>query len=329
MKNTNTQQENLRRQTFGVEVECYGITRENAAKTAAAFFRKPNAYEYAGEGYMKWVAYDKQERRWEFAYDSSIEANCPEEKCEMVTPILTYSDLPMLSELLTALKNAGAQSDSAHKCGIHIHIGIGGERPHTPKTIRNLVNLMASHEKQIGRVISLDPYREGYCEAISRKFLDAVNKNKYTDWTSLAKAWYRENGCGPSDWKQHYSDSRYHALNLHPCMSWKLGGEATYGTNHAKPTIEFRLFQFSEERGIQPDELTAFIQLCLAMSERAKAVKTASPKPQQKDNEKYAFRCWLLQLGFIGDEFKTSRNVLLRNVPGNSAWRTEEQARAH
>lgn len=50
-------------------------------------------------------------------------------------------------------------------------------------------------------------------------------------------------------------------------------------------------------------------------------VKTASPKPQQTDNEKYAMRCWMLRLGFIGDEFKTAREILLRNMEGNASWR--------
>ena len=87
-------------------------------------------------------------------------------------------------------------------------------------------------------------------------------------------------------------------------------------------TIEFRLFQFADpsdgkQNGLHAGELKAYIQLCLATSQLAKMVKTASPKPQQTDNEKYAMRCWMLRLGFIGDEFKTAREILLRNMVGN------------
>ena len=57
------------------------------------------------------------------------------------------------------------------------------------------------------------------------------------------------------------------------------------------------------------------------MSQLAKDLKHASPIPQQRDNEKYAFRCWMLRLGFIGEEFKTVRQLLLQNVSGNGAWR--------
>jgi hypothetical protein len=53
----------------------------------------------------------------------------------------------------------------------------------------------------------------------------------------------------------------------------------------------------------------------------AKQVKTASAKPQQTENPKYAMRTWLLRLGFIGDEFETARLVLTRNLEGDTAFR--------
>ena len=53
----------------------------------------------------------------------------------------------------------------------------------------------------------------------------------------------------------------------------------------------------------------------------AKEVKTASPKPQQSENPKYAMRTWLLRLGFIGDEFKTVRDVFTNRLSGDTAFR--------
>ena len=44
-------------------------------------------------------------------------------------------------------------------------------------------------------------------------------------------------------------------------------------------------------------------------------------KPKENENEKYAFRCFLLRLGFIGDEYKTDRKVLLANLDGSSAFK--------
>lgn len=53
----------------------------------------------------------------------------------------------------------------------------------------------------------------------------------------------------------------------------------------------------------------------------SKAVKTVSAKEKEVDNEKYAFRCFLLRLGFIGAEYKEERKVLLRNLTGSSAFK--------
>ena len=96
---------------------------------------------------------------------------------------------------------------------------------------------------------------------------------------------------------------------------------------HNKGTIEFRLFQFANptadrKGGIHAGEIKSYIQLCLALSEMAKTVRTASPKPQQNENPKYAMRTWLLRLGFIGDEFKTARDLLTRRLAGDTAFRT-------
>ena len=58
----------------------------------------------------------------------------------------------------------------------------------------------------------------------------------------------------------------------------------------------------------------------------AKTVKTASPKPQQNENPKYAMRTWLLRLGFIGDEFKTARELLTKRLSGDTAFRNGRTA---
>ena len=54
----------------------------------------------------------------------------------------------------------------------------------------------------------------------------------------------------------------------------------------------------------------------------AKSQKRVTAKEKETDNEKYAFRCFLLRLGFIGDEFKETRRTLLRNLTGSAAFRT-------
>ena len=54
--------------------------------------------------------------------------------------------------------------------------------------------------------------------------------------------------------------------------------------------------------------------------------KRVQAREKPVENEKYAFRCYLLRLGFIGDEFKQTRKILLKNFEGSSAFRTQEAA---
>lgn len=67
-------------------------------------------------------------------------------------------------------------------------------------------------------------------------------------------------------------------------------------------------------------------QLCLAISHQALIQKSARHAKTVSDNEKYTFRTWLLRLGLIGDEFKTARHHLLKNLDGNIAWKDPAQA---
>ena len=89
-----------------------------------------------------------------------------------------------------------------------------------------------------------------------------------------------------------------------------------------KGTIEFRLFNSTLHAG----EVKSYIQLCLAISHQALIQKSARKTKTQSDNEKYTFRTWLLRLGLIGDEFKTARQHLLKNLDGNIAWKDPAQA---
>lgn len=301
--------EEMKKQTIGVEVEMNNITREKAAKVAARYFGTRRYENTAGRnGYSTWSAWDVQGREWKFQKDVSIEG--PEsEKCEMVTPILTYSDMETLQELIRQLRHAGAKSDATRGCGVHIHIGAKG---HTPQTLRNLANIMASHESLIADALNLDRGRmRRYCRTVDPRFLEQVNKRKPTTMTQLADIWYSSHNAN-YDRNLHYNNSRYHMLNYH----------ATF----TKGTVEFRLFQFdtpSGDRrgGLHAGQLKSYIQLCLALSQMAKTVRTASPKPQQNENPKYAMRTWLLRLGFIGDEFKTAREVLTKRLAGDTAFR--------
>ena len=299
----------MKKQTIGVEVEMNNITRKEAAMLAATFFGTGRYEDTARRnGYYTWSAWDAQGREWKFQRDVSI-AGPDDEKCEMVTPILTWDDIETLQELCRQLRHKGAKSDATRGCGVHIHIGANG---HTPQTLRNLANIMASHEDLLTKALKLDIARVSrYCRSVNRVFLSRVNQKKPRTMAELADIWYNtQNASYGRD--QHYNESRYHMLNLH----------ATF----TKGTVEFRLFQFDaptadRKGGIHAGQLKSYIQLCLALSQMAKTVRTASAKPQQRENPKYAMRTWLLRLGFIGEEFKTARDLFTNRLEGDAAFR--------
>ena len=304
----------MKKQTIGVEVEMNSIARSKAAKLAAEFFGTGRYQDTARRnGYYTWSAWDAQGREWKFQRDVSI-AGPDGEKCEMVTPILTYADMDTLQELVRRLRKAGAKSDATRGCGVHIHIGAKG---HDARTLRNLANIMASHERLLADALNLDRGRMNhYCKTVNPTFLGRLNREKPTTMADLAEIWYSGNGANYGR-DQHYNESRYHMLNLH----------ATF----TKGTIEFRLFQFDapadgKKNGLHAGQLKSYIQLCLALSQMAKSLKSASPKPQQTDNPKYAMRTWLLRLGFIGEEFATARDLLTRRLAGNAAFRNGRAA---
>ena len=206
---TARQIENLKNQTIGVEVEMNNITRKAAAQIAAEFFGTGRWEDSARRnGYYSFSAWDAEGREWKFQRDVSIHGD-DEHKCEMVTPILRYDDIETLQELCRRLRKAGAKSDATRGCGIHIHIGANG---HTPQTLRNLANIMASHEDLLISALRIDSYRtDRYCRTVNPAFLDRLNKRKPKTMAALADIWYKGNGADYGR-SQHYNDSRYHQL---------------------------------------------------------------------------------------------------------------------
>lgn len=289
----------LSRETFGLELEFFGMTRRAAAQVVATFFG--STVRHPGGRYDKYEVEDPEGRRWTVVFDSSIN-DAPDyfgEECELNSPVLGWKDLDTVCRLIDALRDAGAKTNGAY-CGIHVHIGEAG---HTPGTLRNLVNLVNANEDLLTLALGITPERRNrWCRPVDPHFLRQLNTRKPTTREELAQLWY-----GERDWascaSQHYHMSRYRLLNLHSLFQGK--------------GIEFRAFNAT----LNTAEVLADIQLCMALSARAKAVKTASPERPVTDNPKYTFRCLLLRIGMSGDAFKTAREQLIRRLPGNSAWR--------
>ena len=81
--------------------------------------------------------------------------------------------------------------------------------------------------------------------------------------------------------------------------------------------IRFPWFSMAEDA----EENKAYIIFISKLAEQARTAKRVPLKDKPVDNEKYAFRCFLLRLGFIGEEYKEARKILLKKLTGNGAWK--------
>lgn len=79
----------------------------------------------------------------------------------------------------------------------------------------------------------------------------------------------------------------------------------------------------------EPDEVTAYTQFIAALCQMSLKQKRISSIEKPTENEKYAFRCFLLRLGFIGDDYKKSRKILLKNLSGSSAFKSGSAKEVH
>ena len=89
------------------------------------------------------------------------------------------------------------------------------------------------------------------------------------------------------------------------------------GIEVTEDTVSFPWFTEMPEQ----DAVKAYTHFIAALGKMSRDLKRISATEKEVDNEKYAFRCFLLRLGFIGNEYKAERKILLKNLSGNSSWK--------
>lgn len=284
---------------FGIEIETIGQTRDKVAQAIAGVVG--GTVTYAGGTYNAWTVCDRRGRTWKVVRDSSLNAT-QDFQAEIVSPILTYTDIEELQKVVRAVRFFGARVDAS--CGIHIHID---KSKFNAKTIRNLVKIINKQEAIIHKALGIADNRLArWCRGIDQDFLSKIEERKTLTMNDLNIAWYGRLNESPT----HYDPSRYRGVNLHNI--WYRG------------TVEFRWFEATLHAG----KVKAYIQFCLALA--AKALKARSANSKKRDfnaaSGKYDFRVFLLSLGLIGDEFKTARLHLLSRLDGSAAWKNGRAA---
>ena len=311
----------IKEQCFGVEVEMTGITREQAAQALAAYFGTEP--QYRGGVYDTWVVKDSKRKTWKLMSDSSIQPernsaqgyvpldkNSDEGrryKVEMVTPKLTYEQLPVLQECACRVREAGAKVNSS--CGIHVHVDGAN---HNRQSLKNLMGIMFSKEDLLFKALQVNEKRAAeWCQKVREPMLKQarmLSSDETKDLTELENIWYEGFEDENINRHDHYNRSRYYALNLHSVFY--------------RGTVEFRCFNST----LDPRRIAAYANLCLAMSAQAIAQRSTVMRKTHSDNELFTFRVWLVRLGLNGPEFKETRDQLLQNLDGDRAWRHDKDS---
>lgn len=289
-----------------------GLTREDAAQALAGYFGT-NAGHIGGT-YDAWEVKDPEGQIWKLMYDSSIRAERLEGgrwrdigssfyKVELVTPKLRYTELPKMQECIRVLRRAGGKVNSS--CGLHVHIDAAN---HNRQSLKNLLSIMYSKEDMLFKALQVNEARAlRWCKKVREPMLRqarTLSSDETADLTQLERIWYD----GRSGSREHYNDTRYHALNLHSVFY--------------RGTVEFRCFNSTLHAG----RAAAYVNLCLAMSAQAIAQRSAVMHKTQSDNELFTFRTWLVRMGLNGPEFKNTRNHLLANLEGDRSWRYDKDS---
>ena len=298
----------IKDQCFGLEDEMTGITREEAAKALGQLFETTPTH--MGGNYDKWVVRDPDGKKWTLMSDASIKAERKNRsgeytavsnssyQVEMVTPKLTYEEIPRLQEVIRTLRHAGAKVNDS--CGLHVPIDSANHNRHS---LKNLMSIMYSKEDILFKALQVNESRaENWCKKVREPMLKKARKlsaDETKDLSRLENIWYD----GHDGSYEHYNWTRYYALNLHSVFY--------------RGTVEFRCFNATLHAGIAK----AYVHLCLAMSAQAIQQRSTVMRRTVSDNEAFTFRVWLVRMGLNGEEFKNTREHLLAHLDGDRAWR--------
>lgn len=181
---------------FGLEIEFTGISREKAAETVAHYL--------GGTATITGDYYDTQKittpdgRIWKLMYDGSI--NCQKKdgrrtvsagsnySVELVSPILSYrKDIDMIQALARRLRKAGGFANKS--CGIHIHLDGAS---HTPRSIRNFVNIIYAHNDLLYKALQIAPERMRYGRLSGRTDEPGEAKNAKANRINLVRELLRQ-----------------------------------------------------------------------------------------------------------------------------------------
>lgn len=287
----------LRDFRFGIEIETIGLTISQLIDALVDTLNAGLAPDAAGRAYANYSrgVTLADGRTWNVVRDGSLSGG--NRSGEVVSPILTWADMEMLQNVVRGLRQHGARVDES--CGIHVHVE---GTALSPRGVSNLAKMMSKQESLLFHALGVHANRQRYCGLIDQDFIRRLETARALGSLDVVRdAWYgRQNA-----YAERYSQTRYHALNLNSLFY--------------RGTVEFRLFNGTLHAG----EVKAAVHLSLAMVAKAANSKAGVSKARSWSpaTAKYDMRVFLLALGLKGDEFKSTRHHMLKNLSGSAAFR--------
>jgi len=286
---------------FGIEIETVGQTRGTVAHAIQSVVGGEIRHTAVPACYDPYTVRDAAGRSWSVVADSSLSNVSADRRAEIVSPVLTYDDIPLLQEVVRAVRQAHAVCDE--RCGVHIHVS----HPEvTPKALANLAKMIYKQEEIIYAALGVSQERMGrYCKPLNPAFIERIMKNPPKSFEALNRQWYGNYNPTP----QRYDSSRYAILNLNAFF--------------VRGAVELRAYAGSLHAG----KIKAAVQFSMALFAKAMNAYGTSAKKRKYDpaSAKYDMRVFLLGLGMIGAETRSARKHLLALMPGDSAFKYASQ----
>jgi len=286
---------------FGIEIETVGQTRDTVARAIHSVVGGEVSHVGHPACYDPYTVRDAADRLWTVVADSSLSNVAADRRAEIVSPILTYEDIPLLQDVVRAVHLAGARCDE--KCGVHLHLS---HPDLTPKALANLAKMVYKQEELIYAALGVSQERMArYCRPLSPTFIERLIKNPPRSFETLNRQWFGKYTPNP----QRYGAERYCILN--------------YTAFFYRGAVEIRAYAGSLHAG----KIKAAVLFSMALLAKAMNAYGTSGKKRKYDpaSAKYDMRVFLLGLGMIGEETRTARKHLLALMPGDSAFKYATQ----
>ena len=284
--------------SFGLEVEVGGTTRAAVAQAVQAVVGGTIRH-VGGPPYDPWSILAADGRDWRVVADSSLPYP-PDLRAEVVSPILTWTDLPTVQAVVRALRRI--HCDVGPLNGLHVHVGA---EHFTGKTLAILAKQVYANEELIFHAFGVSEERKArYTKPLDPAFIARLVRRKPVTRDAFFQCWYNAKHYQPT----RYHVSRYVLLNLNSAAL-------------PRNTIEFRAYT---PEGLHAGKIKAAIVFSLALCARALNSRAASArkKTYHLASAKYDFRIALiLALRLSGPQHRNTRRHLLARMPGDAAFK--------